>query len=103
MLGDLLYIYSIDKDLTFLHFVESAEQIDRRAFARTALADQADHFAGIDAEVYALKHWFVSVVTECDVLEFNASFNARQRQRLLGVANVRFGIEHLKYALRRSE
>ena len=98
MLSDLLDIYSVDLDLTFLHFVEATEQIDGGALAGAALADEADHFARRDAKADIFEHWLVRIVTKRDVLEFNASFDARQRQRLLCIADIRFGIEHLSMA-----
>src|SRR6266481_4403004 len=103
MLRDLLNIHFVDLDLTFLHLVETAEQIDSRALARAALADQADHFARCDTKAHAFEDRLVRIVTERDVLEFNPSLDASQWQRFLGVTNIRFGIEDFEHALGRSE
>ncbi len=99
LLRDLLDVHAINCDLTLLHLVEAADQIDGRAFACATLADQTDHLPRGHAEADLLKHRFVRLITERHILELHLSSNPRQRHRLFGIPDVRGRIQHLEDAL----
>ena len=101
--GDLLDIHAINHDFAFLHLVEATNQINRGALACSALAHEANHLARRNSKTDVLQHRLVRLIAERDIFEFHASFDARQRNGLLGVPHIGFGIEDFENPFRGSE
>ena len=64
--------YAVDLDRAFGDVVEAADQVHQRALARAAVADQADHLAGLDRQVEVADHRAVAVA-EADVGDLDAA------------------------------
>ena len=51
MLGDVTDVHSVDENPSFIHVVEPADEVDGGGLPSAAVADQANHLAGLDVEV----------------------------------------------------
>ena len=61
---------AVDADAAFAQVVKAADQVDQGAFARAALADQADHFAGRNVQAQAFDDRPVAIA-ETSLLDLN--------------------------------
>jgi hypothetical protein len=68
-------VHAVDQDRAFGDIVEAADQVDQRALAGTAVADQADHLAGLDDDVDVAGD-AARPVAEADAAQFDASRDA---------------------------
>ena len=79
-------VMAIEQDAAFVRVVEAREQFHQRRLAGAVLADQCQHFAGVERE-RKLAHgpMLGAGITEADVLE-NESLadRPRKRARVLG-------------------
>ncbi len=85
---------TVDQDRPFAHVVEPAGQVDQRALAGAAGADQADHLARLDRQVDPLEDPTVPVA-EADVLEDDLALDVAGVDRPGGLGDGRDPVEDL--------
>ncbi|MNL00728.1 hypothetical protein D3C87_1211690 [compost metagenome] len=80
------------------HIVETADQVDQRALARAAVADQPDHLARPDRQVQATDHSTVAVA-EAEVAQFDGALHLLEVHRALRLRHARHMVEDVEDAL----
>ena len=96
--GEAADVDAVDQDRAVAHVVEAADQVDQRALARAAGADQADHLAGPDRQVEAADHRAVAVA-EADAGQLDRALQRADRHRLRRLGHARDAVEDLEDAL----
>src|SRR4030043_1748495 len=64
-------INPIEKNSTFLHFIESFEEVQQRGFSRSSSANNGYYLTFLDCERDIFKDFVLPIIGEGDMLEFD--------------------------------
>ncbi len=94
-------IDAIDSDRSPAHVIEARDQVHDRRLPTTRRANEPDQLAGRDVETHAPQHLPDAVVAERHVVERDAPVHRLEPHRLRHIADLRLGVEHFEYPVRR--
>ena len=84
-----------------VHVVQPHKEVNHGRFSYTRSADQTNHFAFFDRQIYVFKYYIAGIVAKCDILKFHVSvnlfFNASDAVKL-GLL-----VENVEYSVNRNE
>ena len=80
-LGDVAQVDPVDQDRPGVDVVEPQQQVQDRALAGAARAEQAHRLAGMQGQVEAVEHRPVGVIAEADRVEAHAAAERRGQAR----------------------
>src|SRR5471032_2345291 len=96
--GEGADVDAVEHDGAFGDVVEAADQVDQRALAGTRVADQADHFAGLDVERDAAVDGAVAVA-EAHFAQRDVAFDLADLDRVGRFRHRRHVVENIEDAL----
>ena len=94
---------TIDENLPVVHVVQPHQKVNHGRFSYTRSADQTNHFAFFDRQIYVFKHYIAGIVAKGDVPKFHVSvnlfFNASDAVKLgLLVKNVEYSVNRNEHS-----
>ena len=92
---------TVDLDHTFVHLIETRDEVRDRRLARARRTDESDELAGTRLKRHMRERRSTLLVGKGHVLDGDAPFDFRQRNGILLVVNHLFHIDHVKDAIGR--
>ncbi|KAF1061315.1 MAG: hypothetical protein GAK39_05778 [Variovorax sp.] len=96
--GEAADVGAVDLDRALGGVVEAADQVDQRALARAAVAHQADHLAGLDAQVEVVDDG-ARAVAEAQPAHRDRALHPLHLHRVRGFGHVAHVVEDVEDAL----
>ena len=95
------HVHAVDADRAARDVVEPRDQVRDRRLAAPRRAHQADQLTRRDIEAHTAQHLADAVIGERHVLERHPARQRLEPHRLRRILNLRLGVQHLEYAMRR--
>ena len=99
----ILYVGTVNQNLTLLHVVIAWQEVDQRRFTRTRLPHQRNSSSARYGQIDMFQHLAPSVVAEADVAELNLMLQPLQLLRMIRLLDGIFGQQYFVDTLHRSE
>ena len=96
--GKAPQVDTVYPDRSLGHVIETADQIDQRAFARSRMSDQTDHLAGFDFQIKPADNGAVAIA-KADVVHRDAALDHSQLDRIDRLGHVRDMVKNVEDSL----
>ena len=92
-------IVAIDGNAAIGYIIEARQKAGHGRFASAGGAHKGDHFAGLNAKAYIIKHLFTGVVAKGNIIKADLTLDSGQYFRFGQIPDGLGQIEHIKNTL----